>query len=364
MTAAALFAVLWPLSRSVANVRRGAADVAVYRDQLAELERDRAAGLIGVAEAEAARIEVSRRLLAAADKEETPAASNTGRSDWRRRTVAAAVLILLPAGAVVTYLALGSPQMSGQPIAQRSAAGQGQASIETLVRQVEAHLERNPEDGRGWEVLAPVYMRLGRFDDAVKAKRNALRLLGPTADREADLGEALIGTANGIVTAEAKSAFERALVQDPRHAKSRFYMGLAAEQDGKPALAAATWRELLAQSPPDAPWRSAVEAALARVEPSSAKAGGPSPEDMAAAAALTPEQRAEMIRGMVERLAERLKSDGADVEGWMRLVRAYVVLGDLDRARSAAADARRALAENAEKLGKLDALVKGLGLEG
>ncbi len=100
--------------------------------------------------------------------------------------------------------------------------------------------------------------------------------------------------------------------------------------------------------------------ALARVE---GKAG-PSDDDVAAASDLSPEQRGVMIRGMVERLAERLHRDGSDVEGWLRLVRSYVVLGERDKARAAAAEARRALASAPDKLRRIDELVKGLGLEG
>src|ERR1051325_9277154 len=211
MTAAAIFAVLWPLSRR-APLRSGS-DVAVYRDQLDEIERDRAAGLIGEREADAARIEVSRRLLAAADNL-APEPAPTGMTA-RRRAAALAALILLPLGAAGLYLSLGSPQLTGQPLEARREQSPEQSSIMELVARVEAHLEQHPEDGRGWEVIGPVYMRLGRYDDAAEARRNALRLLGPTAGREADLGEALTGAANGVVTAEAKQAFDRAIALDP-----------------------------------------------------------------------------------------------------------------------------------------------------
>ena len=212
MTATAIFAVLWPLGRRA--VARSGSDVAVYRDQLEEITRDRSFGLIGEAEAEAARVEVSRRLIAAADAADTaeaakPAPENS--SLWRRRATALAGLILLPAGATAIYMALGSPQLPGEPLAARlQAAVHANESIAALVSQVEARLERNPQDGRGWEVLAPVYLRLGRFDDAVKAWRKVIVLSGETADRQADLGEALVAASNGIVTADAKSAFERA----------------------------------------------------------------------------------------------------------------------------------------------------------
>jgi cytochrome c-type biogenesis protein CcmH len=211
-------------------------------------------------------------------------------------------------------------------------------------------------------------MRLGRFDDAVKAWRQALRINGPSADREANLGEALMGVANGVVTDEAKAAFDRALTQDGKHPKARFFLGVAAYQDGKAAEAAAIWRGMLSDARPDSPWGPMVRQALAEVEktPPAAAANpqpGPSAEDVAAAQKLSPEDRAAMVRGMVERLAERLKQDGSDLEGWLRLVRAYTVMGDRDRALSAVADARRALGHDADKLRRLDELVRELRLE-
>jgi cytochrome c-type biogenesis protein CcmH len=234
-----------------------------------------------------------------------------------------------------------------------------------LVAQVEAHLARNPEDGRGWEVLAPVYLRLGRFDDAVKARRAAARLLGATADREAELGEALVAAANGIVTAEAKDAFERAVALDKESVKARFFLGLASEQDGRPNEAANIWRDILAKSPPGASWREFIQQALARVEPrAAAMPAGPSAADIAAAEQLSPEQRLEMARGMVQRLAERLTRDGNDVDGWLQLVRAYTVLGERDNARAAAGDARRALGADPAKIRRLDELTRVLGLDG
>jgi cytochrome c-type biogenesis protein CcmH len=358
MTAAAVFAVLWPL-RAQRKPPRAGSDIAVYRDQLEEIARDRAAGLIGTAEAEAARVEISRRLLAAdAAVTAAPAAGAT----LRRRAVAVAALVGLPALAAALYLALGSPQLPGQPLAERTSMPVEQRPVDTLVAQVEGHLEKNPEDGRGWEVLAPVYLRIGRFEDAVKARRNALRLLGATADREADIGEALTASANGVVTAEATGAFERALARDAKNVKARFFFGLAAEQDGDRAAAAQYWRDIIKEAPPGAPWIAVVREALARVD--TVATSGPSREDVQAAERMAPEDRQAMIHGMVERLAERLKREGGNVEDWLRLVRAYVVLGDRDKARAAAADGRRALGSDAGNLRRLDELVKGLGLEG
>ena len=186
MTAVAMFAVLWPLARRTSSLRSGS-DVAVYRDQLEEIERDRAAGLIADQEAASAQVEVSRRLIAAAEAPTAPHAS-ADVATWRRRAVALVALLALPLVAAGLYLALGSPMLPDQPLAPRLAAARGDQSFDSLIAQVETHLDRNPEDGRGWEVIAPIYLRLGRFDDAVKARRQALRLNGVTAERELGIG--------------------------------------------------------------------------------------------------------------------------------------------------------------------------------
>ena len=366
MTAAAIFAVLWPLGRHTQKIG-GGSDIVVYKDQLHEIDRDRAAGLIGEAEAEAARLEVSRRLLAAADDAPPVASAVVAQGSLKRRRAAAvAALIILPFGAPGLYIALGSPNVPGEPAFARVETPQGQASIASLVSQVEAHLARNPSDANGWEVIAPVYMRLGRFDDAVEARKKALALAGETATRDADLGEAEAAAANGVVTADAKAAFERAVARDPHQSKARYFLGLAAEQDGNSDEAANIWRSLLAEAPAGAPWIGFVRQALARVTgaPATATATAPSAGDVAAVTNMSQDQRSDMIRGMVARLADRLHDNGADVEGWLRLVRAYVVLGDRDKAKSAAADAKRALADHPDQIQRIDDLVKGLGLEG
>jgi len=369
MTAAAVFAVLWPFARGRVAVRSGS-DVEIYRDQLDEIERDRAAGLIGKPEAEAARVEVSRRLLAAADAAEAVQSGDGKPVPWRRRTVVVAALLLLPAGASALYLSLGSPEIPAMPLASRLNAPPEQHSTEAMVAQVEAYLESNPENGKGWEVLAPIYLRFGRHQDAVKAWRNAIRLLGETADREAYLGEALVTAANDRVSPEAKAAFERAVAIDPKVVSARFYLGLAAEQDGKREQAAKIWNDLIATAPTGAHWVELVREALARVEGNpvekqpAAAVPNPHAEDIEAAAKPGPEPQTDMIRGMVDRLAQRLQTNGSDLDGWLQLVRSYKVLSETDKARAAAANARRALADAPDKLRRFDEAMKEFDLGG
>ncbi|MBI5318931.1 c-type cytochrome biogenesis protein CcmI [Bradyrhizobium sp.] len=357
MTVAAVFAVLWPLGRRYQSLA-GGTEASVYRDQLAEIDRDLAGGLIGAAEAEQARIEISRRLLAATGAETGPVAQPTTRL---RRVIAIVALVGLPLAGLAIYLPLGSPQLGDFPLAARSQAPDGKEPLVNLVAQVEAHLEKNPTDGRGWTVLAPVLARLGRSDDAVRAWRNAIAYGGDSSERRADLGEALIAAAGGVVTGEAKGEFERALALNADEVKASYFLGLAAEQDGRTGDAASIWKAMLAKAPPDAPWRGLVQAALSRV---GVVAPALSDDTMAAAREMTETDRNAMVRGMVDRLAARLKQNGDDVEGWLRLVRAYLVMGEREKAVTARADARQAVANDADRLRQLNEGLKNLGLDG
>lgn len=357
MTAAAIFAVLAPLGLRGRSQSQGS-EATVYKDQLAEIDRDLAAGLIAAGEADAARTEIGRRLLVAADpKNNAPLQPSTPL----RRVAAVVALVGLPAVALAVYLPLGSPRMPDFPLAARSRAPDAQP-LDGLVAQVEQHLDKNPTDGRGWSVLAPVLLRLGHYDEAVRAFRNSLTYNGESAERHADLGEALAAAANGVVTAEAKTEFERARALDADEVKAGYFLGLAAEQDGRKAEAATIWHAMLDKAAPDAPWRPLVQAALLRV-------GGPavpalSEKTVAAAKDMKPDDREAMIRGMVDRLATRLKQNGDDVDGWLRLVRAYLVMGDHEKAKSALMDARQAVANNAELLRQLNDGLKNLGVDG
>ena len=359
MTVTAMAAVWWPLARGQKSVRSGS-DVAVYRDQLDEIDRDEAAGLVGGAEAEAARVEVSRRLIAAAEvaKAANAAAAPVPASRYRWATLAAAVL-LLPLGAGLVYLSLGSPNLV--PVSMNAEAGGKQLpeGIEQTVAEVEKYLEANPKNGRGWELLAPVYLRLGRFDDAVRARRNALEIFGPDAARLGDLGEAIIMASNGAVTPEAKGLFERANAADPEDVMAQYYLGLSAKQEGRRDEAVKRWTALISSARDGAEWLPMVKSALARVdEKGPAFVAPPS-----SAAVAPPEHNGDAIEAMVARLAERLKKDGSDVPGWIQLVRSYRVLGRTEKANAAVADAHAALASDQEALQRLDQGLQGLEAE-
>ncbi len=273
-------------------------------------------------------------------------------------------LIGLPLIAVGVYLPLGSPAMPDMPLASRQQAPAPNQSVVSLIAQVEAHLEKNPTDARGWSVLAPVLARIGRHDDAVRAYRNIITFGGDSAAHRADLGEAMTMAANGVITADAKAEFDRAVALEANEVKGRYFLGLAAEQDGRSSDAAAIWRAMLDKAPADAPWRPLLSAALARVGGKGPELPALPQETVAAAQDMTAEDRSAMIQGMVDRLATRLKQDGSDVDGWLRLVRAYLVLGERDKAKSALVDARQAVGSDAERLRKLNDGLKDAGLDG
>ena len=342
------------------SVRSGS-DVAVYRDQLDEIDRDEAASLIGNVEAEAARVEVSRRLIAAAETAKAAilvaAPDSPGRYRWA--TLAAAI-ILLPLAAGGIYFSLGSPNLVPVSI---NAATDGQqplpGGIENTVAEVETYLESNPRNGRGWELLAPVYLRLGRFDDAVRARRNALEIFGPDAARLGDLGEAIVVASNGVVTAEAKGLFERANAADPEDVMAQYYLGLSAKQEGRRDEAVKRWTALVSSAREGAEWLPLVKNALARIdEKSPSVVVAPS-----SAAVAPPEHNGSAIDAMVERLAERLKKDGSDVSGWVQLVRSYRVLGKADKVKATIAEAHTALASDQEALQRLDQGLQALETE-
>jgi cytochrome c-type biogenesis protein CcmH len=273
----------------------------------------------------------------------------------RRRAVSAITLSVVPLIALALYGAYGSPQLPAQPLSARLQAEPQRIDVAAAVARIEAHLAARPDDGRGWEVVAPVYARTGRFDEAAKAYAAAIRLLGETAPRLTSYGEALIGAKDGVVPADARAAFEKALTLDPADPKALFYLAQAAEQDGDPAKARGYYADLVARSPVGAPWLPLVRERMAKLP------GGATAETVAS---LSEPDRQTAIRGMVEGLAARLESAGGSPDEWSRLVRSYAVLGERDKARSALDKARQAVAENAPQREGLDALARELGLDG
>ncbi|MBS3650786.1 c-type cytochrome biogenesis protein CcmI [Pseudaminobacter sp. 19-2017] len=366
LTLAASLAVIVPL----ASPRRRAVgerdhDIEVYKDQLKELERDAARGLIGAAEAEEARAEIGRRILKIASRDDGT------KEALRKRSlvpvIATGAVLAVPLVSWGLYAAIGSPALPAQPLSARLGADPAKSSIEELVARAESHLASNPEDGRGWDVLAPVYLRTGRFADSVAAYRSSIRLEGETPARLSGLGEAIAGAAGGIVTAEARAAFAKAAELDTKDPKARFYLATADAQEGKLEDAATAWRKMLQDLPAESPWRGAARDAIAEAERRIAVARGeaqpgPTQDQIDAAAAMSDTDRAAMINSMVEGLDAKLRQNPQDPEGWIRLVRSYAALGRTDEAKDALGRGLQALDGSSEDGKRLLSLAASLGL--
>ncbi len=335
---------------------RAAFDLAVYRDQLGEIDRDVERGLLSAEQAEASRVEIKRRILAAADG----AGASTRPPPRRVPILAAMIAVAVPAGAVALYLGLGAPQHPDHPFAARGdapsevAAGEHARELEAALARVEDQLRDSPLDADGWLRLGRIRLALERPSEAADAFRRARALDPGRPEVAARLGEALVAAAGGRVTEEARAAFADALAGNPLSAEARYYLALDRAQQGDSRGAAQGWVDLVALSPRDSPWLDTVRDQIYRaaealgVDPQAItptpealllaerlRLPGPSAADMAAAAALPAEERDAMIRAMVDRLAARLEQAPEDREGWLRLARAYEVLGETEKARSA-----------------------------
>ena len=377
MAVAAVLCVCWPLLRPSRTAAETTTDVAFYRDQIRELDSDVDRGILRAAEVEATRAELGRRLILAADT--TGAVPAAGH---RRQGAAVLAGLFVVAVATALYAEVGHPGQADAPLAARAS---GQTDFAAAIAKIEAHLASDPDDGRGLEIMAPVYMKLGRFDDAVRTYRDIIRVRGRSPSREAELGQALVMQADGVVTGDARQVFDAALKDDPVLPQARFFEGLAALQDGDKAKARATWDALIREAPPEAPYTAILRERVAELDgtpagpgravppgadaaPGTAVAvGAPAlpgmPAGASAIASLPAGEQQRAIRGMVDGLATRLAENGQDPAGWLRLVRAYRVLGEEDKAVRALADARRNMAGDPQTLGQLDRLAHELGLE-
>lgn len=349
-----------------------AADLAVYKDQLQEIETDLGRGALSATEAQAARNEVARRLIRRSESGVVEVTSASAHEATVPKWAFSLASVMLPVASLGLYLAFGQPGQPGQPLSERIAAPIDATKANDLVAKVEAALRDRPDDGKGWDVIAPVYMKQGRFQDSASAYAKAINLLGENPARLQGFVDARIRAENGLIPDDVRAALNKLRIADPERREPRMWLALAKEQDGDRAGAAADYRALLADAPSDAPWRAAVEQRLALVtgatapQPNSGSekipsANAPSQADIMA---MTPEQREAKINEMVEGLAARLKTDAKDLSGWQRLIRAYQALGRKDEALKALSDARAGLAGDDASLRQLDEWVKQLGLAG
>ncbi|MEX5726781.1 cytochrome c-type biogenesis protein CcmH [Rhodovulum iodosum] len=363
-------------------------DLQVYREQLQEVERDLARGVITEDEASRIRTEVSRRVLEADRK--LKAQESAGRAPQGASIVAGVLaLTVLTAGAFALYSRIGAPGYPDLPMAKRIAAAdalrenrpsQARAEDEApplpglsepdpehveLVEKLRSAVAERPNDVRGQVLLARNEAALGNFNAAYTAQQRAIELKdgGATAEDYATLADMMVLAAGGYVSPEAEAVLMQALGRDQSNGTALYYWGLMRLQTDRPDLAFRTWRGLLQQSAPGDPWyrpiREQIEnlAQMAGVrytlppEPDAAPPlRGPSAEDVEAAQEMTPEQQQEMIRGMVARLSDRLASQGGRPQEWAQLLNALGVLGDTDQAGAIWAEAQQVFAGQPEAL--------------
>jgi cytochrome c-type biogenesis protein CcmH len=365
MTSLAVAALLLPLLLGRGQpFARDAYNLAVYRDQLAEVERDIGRGVLSPEQAEAARTEIGRRIIALGP------ASNEVLAHPKPIAATVVGILVMPVAALLIYAALGTPSLPDAPFADRGNANANVASadapaghtdMKTALDELRAHLKAEPDDLTGWVLLGRTEVGLGNYEAGAQAYGRAAALSGHRSDIMGDWGEAQVLAADGTVTPAAAAALKAAL-KDPETApKARYYLALAQMQHGNVKAALAAWQALLRDSPADAAWRPVVRQRIKEAEarlgvapaPSAAadaggtaaaaEAGMPSAATVAAVdkatAGATPEQRRAMIDMMVARLAARLEKEPDDLVGWTRLGRSYMVLGEAAKAREAYAHA-------------------------
>ena len=355
MTAVVLLAVMVPLLHGWrAPAERRQFDRAVYRAQLDELERDIARGVIGDADAQAARVEIERRLLAA-DATTATTASRLGSS----RALAIASALIICGGAGMLYLWLGAPGVPDVPFAERHettpAKQEAHVEMTDAVKALAARLKANPNDAQGWLFYARTEATLGNWAIAADAFQHALALGQTSADVLSAYGEMQVLAADGIVGPPARTAFTSALRSDKTDVVARYYLALADAQAGESRRAIDGWLGVAADLPEGSPMREAVQRriadaanaagvpvpplpkgqALAPPAASGTTSSGPTSDQIADAANMSPADRDKMIKGMVAQLAAKLATTPDDVDGWIRLGRAYAVLGDADKSADA-----------------------------
>lgn len=371
-------------------------DLQVYRDQLKEVDRDLARGVIAPEDAERVRAEVSRRILTA-DTQLREAQTSGHAQSMSLRAMVVASIVLVVAGTGWVYMQMGVPGYSAVPLKARIAASDearasrlSQAEVEArippaeispdvedeymaLITRLRGTVVERPDDLRGFELLARSEASIGNLPAAHRAKTRVIELKGDaaTASDYAELADMMVSSANGYVSSDAVDALRLALEQNPTEPRARYYMGLYLMQVDRPDMAFRTWDALLRESSEEAPWVPLIQAEIEELAwragiqryqmPGAATRSGPTLAEVTSARDMTPEERATMIRTMVEGLDERIREEGGTPGEWARLINALAVLGDEPGVRDALARARDVFAGDLENLAIMENAAKEAG---
>ncbi len=357
-----MLAIYVPLGRTTKLDTTKPALMRALAAELGDVNADKGERFATTAEADAARTEISRRLLAL---EASPEASQPER----RSSQLFVVFALVPILAVPLYLQLGQPEYADQNIATRIDAdvSEGQQEVAKLIDRVEKRLAAQPDDGEGWAVIAPVYFRLGRIDDSLNAFTKAIEFHeGEPAQKlrlMADRAEIMVAKDDGKVSAEAAEAFTGVLARDQNNQKALFYSAIYLEQTGSAEKAMTNWSELIARfKTGNPPWLEVAERRLADLKNPPVAEVGPTTDQVEAAGAMTKAERSEMIKGMVDGLSAKLKENPQDQFGWMRLIRARMVMNDRQQALLDLEAARKLFAPGTQGRAEIDSVAHSMGL--
>jgi cytochrome c-type biogenesis protein CcmH len=364
LTAGVILLITRSLRRAPSTQDAPLSEIEVYKNQLAELSRDEERGALGKEEAEQTRAEISRRLLRASRQSVANAPEAAKMPGAIVSTVAVAAVVAIGAGGVYSHY--GKPAAQDQPLEARLSAPLVEQSLDVQVANMERRLRENPADVAGWTAIASVYFKSGIFDKAADSFQKAIDAGGETEDRLLGLAESLTFANDGVITDEGARALRAALKHNPQSLRGRFWSGLLAEQDGKKEDAEKIYRGMLAGEIHPALRNIVTERlqGLTAAASNSAEPDQAAPKEAQASADALEGGQGKIIRGMVERLAERLKENKSDLEGWLRLIRSYAVLKETDKAQDAVATARQQFAADAKALEQIDTLAQGLGLAG
>ncbi|MDH5488799.1 MAG: c-type cytochrome biogenesis protein CcmI [Rhodospirillaceae bacterium] len=386
MTVITLGALIYPLirKREIDSATRRDFDITVYKDQLKEVDRDLERGLLSPDQAAQARTEIERRMLSAMEQSNEISANaltNSDKSTAKGANGTAvilmfALLVVVPLGAFGVYLTFGQPSMPDQPLASRAKqlneATQGRSQIAEMISKLERQMQETPDDPNGWALLGKSYRAMGRFSDALGALKKLAELTNNDPEALVMLAETMVEMDQGSVSLKAVELLQAVKKQDPSDPRPYFYIGLERQQKDDLQGAVNEWAALLNHSPSNAPWVGEMQNRIAQLvaqggienpkivllapipeaAPESTQqsnapeiapetAPGPTTQQMIDAQKMDGADQQEMIRSMVERLAARLQENPDDLEGWVRLERAYQVLGEAEKALGAQKEIER-----------------------